>query len=474
MNLGSFRDRLAGSRLIASVQASEGSALDLDALDLAAETSLRCGAAGLRAEGVEAAARFLRRTDFVIGLIKRQAPGFEPYITPTRAEADLLIKAGCPIIALDGTARPRPGGERLADLIRAIHQAGRLAMADCDTMESMRFAREAGAGLFGTTLSGYTQESPNQQSPDLDLVRAAAAEGFAVIAEGRYSDPALAQAALAAGAEAVVIGGALNDPAKQTRRFASALGPAEGPVGAVDIGGTWIRFGLFDPRTGLSAAERSPLPRTRAGRLEWIAERMDRHGLSPQRMGIGTGGVVDPARAEIIRAKSLIPDYEGTRFAWPEGRAAALNDGLATAWGHAQLPEFAGKRLAVLALGTGVGFGVVSEQRLWIGEGGEPPHLNDTRFDRTRTIEDVLGGLALSEGRDPQAQAEAREAAKAAIDAARKLFHPDQVIVCGGVGLSDWMAETLAEEGAMASPYGADAGLIGAAWIALRAPGFHA
>jgi N-acetylmannosamine-6-phosphate 2-epimerase/N-acetylmannosamine kinase len=473
LNLNDFRSRLGESRLIASVQASPSSSLDLDALDLAAETSLRCGAAGLRAEGAEAVARFLKRTELVIGLIKRKVDGWEPYITPTRTEVDLLIGLGCPIIALDGTARPRPGGERLADLIAAVQRAGRLAMADCDTIESIRQARAAGADLVGTTLSGYTRESRTQAGPDLELVRTAAAEGSAVIAEGRYSDPAIAQAALAAGAEAVVIGGALNDPAKQTLRFADALRPAEGPVGAVDIGGTWIRFGLFDPETGLSELERSPLPRARTERLAWIEERMNRHGLPPDRIGIGTGGVVDPQRAEITRAKSLIPDYAGSRFAWPEGQAKALNDGLATAWGHAQLPRFAGRRIAVLALGTGVGFGVVSEQRLWIGEGGEPPHLNDTRFDRSRTIEDVLGGLALSEGRDPGARAEALEAACSAIDAARKLFHPDEVVVCGGVGLCDWMADALAREGAAASPYGADAGLVGAAWIALRPPGFH-
>ena len=43
-----------------------------------------------------------------------------------------------------------------------------------------------------------------------------------VIAEGRFATPELFAAALAAGAHAVVVGGAITDPGQITRRFLAA------------------------------------------------------------------------------------------------------------------------------------------------------------------------------------------------------------------------------------------------------------
>jgi putative N-acetylmannosamine-6-phosphate epimerase/predicted NBD/HSP70 family sugar kinase len=470
MSLSELLNHLAEKPLVASVQTSAGSYLGLDALEEAAKTSLAMGAGALRAQGVEAVARFSAHTPWVIGLIKRDYPGSPVYITPTLREVQELAATPCRIIALDATRRPRPGGEELRHLVEAIHAAGRLAMADCDSMDSMRHAVESGVDILSTTLSGYTDGSPAQPGPDLELVRQAAAQGWPVLAEGRYAEPSQAACAMAAGAVGVVIGGALNDPAKQTRRFAQAIRPAPELVAGADIGGTWIRFGLWSAEQGLHQVVREPLPRERGARLAWLRARLDDAGLPPTALGVSTGGVVEPATATIIRAKSLIPDYEGTQFAWPDGQARALNDGLATVWGHAVLPQHAGRRIAVLALGTGVGFGFVESGRLFMGPQGDPPHLNDTAFDQSRTIEDVLGGLSLSQGRDPEARELARASARQAIHTVRRIFLPDEVIVCGGVGLADWMAPVLEQEGALTSPFGADAGLMGAMALARAWP----
>jgi N-acylglucosamine-6-phosphate 2-epimerase len=60
--------------------------------------------------------------------------------------------------------------------------------------------------------------------PDLDLVAKLVAElDCPVIAEGRYSTPDLFAAALAAGAHAVVVGGAITDPGQITGRFLAAV-----------------------------------------------------------------------------------------------------------------------------------------------------------------------------------------------------------------------------------------------------------
>lgn len=455
--------------IIASVQASPGSPLeDPNTLLQMAQASLGEGVRVLRLQGVENIRTIRAGTKApTIGLIKRDYPGSEVYITPTLAEVDALIELGCEVIALDGTSRSRPGGASLAALIARIHVAGRLAMADCDTLGSMRYAAEAGADILSSTLSGYTQESSMSSGPDFGLVRQAGVLGKPVLAEGRYASPAEARAALQIGAAGVVIGGALNDPVKNTRAFVKGVGGASGPVGAVDIGGTWIRFGVHDGR-GFGEIERAPLPQTHAKRIDWIIERVRVNGVLS--LGIATGGTVDPVTGVVWESKPIIPDNVGVSYesvAHQTGcLVATLNDGLATAWGHACHPDFAGQRVATLALGTGVGFGWVDRGRLMMGPKGAYPRLNDVATSQG-SFEDLLGGAALSPNPTPAQIERALQAARSALEMVRTLFYPDLVVRCGGVGLAPWM-----ELDAVPSPFGHDAGLHGAAAIA-RWPGWR-
>jgi N-acetylmannosamine-6-phosphate 2-epimerase/N-acetylmannosamine kinase len=258
------------------------------------------------------------------------------------------------------------------------------------------------------------------------------------------------------------VGGALNDPVKQTRALLQACRTTAGPVGAVDLGGTWLRFGTFDERWQMQSSERIETPADPQERLAWIRARARESGV--RALGIGTGGVVDPDTGTVWRSKPLIPDHEGTVFRF-DIPTYALNDGLATAWGHACHPLFAGTRVATIALGTGVGFGVVERGRLLMGARGEPPHLNDVPTP-WGSFESLLGGYALGVDPSPAQIASAREAGVAAIRLVHGLFHPDHIVVCGGVGLglvtgSDPMLDGLP------SPFGQDAGLYGAAALAL-------
>jgi predicted NBD/HSP70 family sugar kinase len=338
-------------------------------------------------------------------------------------------------------------------------------MADCDGLESARYALEAGSDWVGTTLAGYTPARSATAGPDLDLLRdlIKLAPGQ-VIAEGRFSEPWEAQAAMAMGATAVVIGGALNDPTKQTRRFATALAPARGLVGAVDIGGTWLRFAVVDSNRQIQEIEMIPLLSDPEQRLSWIQEKAHAHGID--RLGIGTGGTVDPRTRTVTEAKPIIPDHVGSCFELEGIQTVALNDGLATAWGHGCHPSFAGKRVATLALGTGVGCGLVDRGRIWMGPGGQYPRINDLPSSLGGTIEDHLGGLVLGAEASAEQRQRAQIAAGEALNVIRNVFHPDEVVVCGGVGLADW----LHLPGTVASPFGSEAGLIGAASLALFPP----
>lgn len=470
MRLDQLLEVLDSAPLIASVQASPGSPLDTaTALLPLAQASLQQGVRVLRLQGLEAIRAIRGATGApVIGLIKRAYEGSEVYITPTALEVDELLGTDAAVIALDATDRPRPSGATFAELVARIHAGGRLAMADCDTLESALQAERAGADLIGTTLAGYTRESASAETgPALGLVRTVAVRsGAPVVAEGRYQAPWHVQAALRSGARAVVVGGALNDPVKQTRAMLAGARRAEGLVGAVDIGGTRLRFAVFDADWRLLEREETALPLEPGVRLAWIRGRAGKTGVS--RLGVSSGGCIDPATGEVWSAKPIIPGHVGTRFdASSLGLPAlALNDGLATAWGHACLPEYAGSRVATLALGTGVGFGLVDQGRIVCGPRGEPQHLNDQPAPEGASYEELLGGATLGRTPGADARAAAQRAAQAALGAVRRLFHPDAVVVCGGVGLAEW----LDIEGATRSPFGPDAGLYGAAALALFPP----
>lgn len=160
----------------------------------------------------------------LIGLFKADVPGYEVYITPTLAHAQAVAAAGAEIIAIDATDRPRPAGD-LADYIAAIQrETGCLVLADISTVGEGVAAAAAGADLISTTMSGYTPTSPRQAGPDLALVQALAAQvTVPVLAEGRFHEPLQAKQALAAGATAVVVGGAITRPQEITARFVAAL-----------------------------------------------------------------------------------------------------------------------------------------------------------------------------------------------------------------------------------------------------------
>jgi N-acylglucosamine-6-phosphate 2-epimerase len=155
-------------------------------------------------------------------------PGYEVRITPTIEYAQQIADAGADIIALDGTARPHPGGFTAAELIAQVQKiTGRLVLADVSTLDEGLAAAHAGADMVATTLSGYTSYSPAQVEPDFELIEGLVRElqpkGIPIIAEGRISTPEQAARALASGAYAVVVGAAITRPQWITARFVERL-----------------------------------------------------------------------------------------------------------------------------------------------------------------------------------------------------------------------------------------------------------
>jgi N-acetylmannosamine-6-phosphate 2-epimerase/N-acetylmannosamine kinase len=179
---------------------------------------------------------------------------------------------------------------------------------------------------------------------------------------------------------------------------------------------------------------------------------------------------VDPWSGVVWTAKEyLMPDQIGLEFSQATlgVRTFAFGDGHATAWGHANLPKYAGRRVVTLAIGTGVGAGFVCEGHLWAGRRGEYPRVNDLHAPEGGTFEDLLGGIHLTKDPTPEQQNQAMKALEGAIKAVRDLLFPDDVIMAGSVGLSPWLRPHVLRLNADVSPFGSDAGLFGAAALAL-------
>ncbi len=217
-------ERLRGG-LIVSVQAAAGSALD-DPYVIAAmaAAAVEGGAAGVRIQGVANLQAVRERVGVpIVGLVKREYPGFEPYITPTLREVGEISAAGADVVAFDATARPHPDSVRVVELVAAVHAEGRLAMADCALGEDGAQALAAGADILATTLCGYTVQTKGHPLPALDIVAELRALGSFVVCEGGVHSPESAGAALEAGADAVVVGTAITGTPWLVARFVAQM-----------------------------------------------------------------------------------------------------------------------------------------------------------------------------------------------------------------------------------------------------------
>lgn len=222
-------DKMKG-QLIVSCQALPHEPLyveETSIMYLMARAAKEAGSPCIRTSSIRDVAAIKAETQLpVIGIIKIVYEGYDSYITPTMKEIDELVAADTDIIALDCTMRRRGDGSSINEFIREIKDKypDIVLMADISTYEEGVNAWKCGVDLIGTTLSGYTDYSPQINGPDLELVKhLASGIPLPIIGEGKVHTPKEAVAVLEAGAYAVVVGGAITRPLEITARFMDAI-----------------------------------------------------------------------------------------------------------------------------------------------------------------------------------------------------------------------------------------------------------
>ncbi len=205
-----------------------------------------------------------------------------------------------------------------------------------------------------------------------------------------------------------------------------ALKPDSAYVVAVDLGGTTMTMGLIDmggrvvrreqvPSPGVGgdgAPEAQELDTTRAGlqartfervcqRLQWFLDSVQPERPRLLAMGLGLPGVVDPTRGVVTMAPALgwsglsVVESLEQRFGLPvfienDVNAAALAEHKFGAGQH--LRDF-----AFVAIGTGIGAGLILDGRLYRGHADAAGEVGYLAIDREWVRQAIATGAATGE-----------------------------------------------------------------------------
>jgi len=161
----------------------------------------------------------------------------------------------------------------------------------------------------------------------------------------------------------------------------------------IDLGGTATKVGLFTPignlieRIDFGTCSDDPRMLEDDARRN-IGELLERNGAGPRSVtsiGIAVPGVVDEqgGLSLCVNVDLDLPGYEAMLHGlMPAARLAAINDANAAALGEVWQGGHAGIRdLLFVALGTGIGAGIIHDGALLLGRGGAAGEIGHLCID---------------------------------------------------------------------------------------------
>ena len=224
-----FLDQVHG-KLIISCQALEGEPLHSSfIMARMARAAKMAGAPAIRANSIVDIQAIQDETGLpIIGIIKKDYPDSDVYITPTLKEMRQVATTGVEVVACQVTGQARPNGEKLEEIIPQFREEfpNTLLMADTGDLNDVKEANRLGFDIIGTTMHGYTPTTKGMNIADNDfeyLKEVLKVAEHPVIAEGKIDLPQKAKRVLELGVHALVVGGAITRPLEIANKFMDAI-----------------------------------------------------------------------------------------------------------------------------------------------------------------------------------------------------------------------------------------------------------
>jgi glucokinase len=293
----------------------------------------------------------------------------------------------------------------------------------------------------------------------------------------------------------------------------------------IDLGGTFIKFGLVDTAGRVIFKSSVPTPKGRRGILsefarvtELLRQMAQDRGLRLQAVGVGSPGIVNATSGKIIGRSPNIPGWQGAEVGKALAKATGLKvvvDNDANVMALAEHRFGSGKGFGsglYITVGTGIGSGIILNDQIWRGAHFAGAEIGHTIIEKNgklcrcgkRGCVEALaatsafieyygrktpepGGVRFIFDRAKQGDIRAKQAISLAADylacgigSALELLNPEVVVIGGGIaaggavyfqairqGLRKYASASCRRNVLVKSArLGNDAGLIGAAMLA--------
>jgi glucokinase len=292
----------------------------------------------------------------------------------------------------------------------------------------------------------------------------------------------------------------------------------------IDLGGTFIKFGLVSTNGQIIFKSSVPTPKGRQAILgefvlitEFLRQMAQKQGLRLQAVGVGSPGIVNADTGKIIGRSPNIPGWQGAEVGKTLTKATRLkisvdNDANVMALAEHRLGSGKGFSSGLyITVGTGIGSGIILDNRIWRGAhfaGAEIGHTiiekngKPCKCGKCGCVEALAatsafieyygsktpesGGVKYIFDRAKKGDAKARQAIAIAADylacgigSALELLNPEVIVIGGGIaaggagylqavrqGLKKYASASCRQRVVVKSAkLGNDAGLIGAAML---------